>query len=85
MTSDDEHSKKKIGSRSRFAMLLSIVVKAFFQSFFRTVTFIAYLGIFASGFLAEPKGIDLLAGPLSLVGLWMLLYNFDLLVQAAKR
>jgi hypothetical protein len=85
MKPDDEHPKKKSGSRSRFAMLLSIVLKTFFQSFFRTVTFIAYLGMFASGFLAEPKGIDLLAGPLSLVGLWMLLYNFDLLLHAAKR
>lgn len=85
MKSDDEHRGKKSGSGSRFAMLLSIVLKAFVQSFFRTVAFIVYLGMFASGFLAEPKGIDLLAGPLSLVGLWMLLYNFDLVVHAAKR
>lgn len=76
----EEGVKQSLATR-----LVSAFVKGLLQGFFRTITFVAYLGLFAYGFNAEPKGIDLLAGPLSLIGLWMLLYNFDLVVQAAKR
>lgn len=62
-----------------------MMVKLFFLSFIRTVTFFTYLGWFATGLLLYPKAVDLLSGPLSLIGLWLLLYNFDLVIQAAKR
>ncbi len=76
----EEGVKQSLGTR-----IVSAVVKGLLKGFFRTITFVSYLGLFAYGFNTEPKGVDLLAGPLSLIGLWMLLYNFDLVVQAAKR
>lgn len=82
---EKSEGKEEGGKQSFLPKLVSTFVNAFLQGFFRTITFIAYLGLFAYGFNAVPKGIDLVAGPLSLIGLWMLLYNFDLVMQAAKR
>ena len=65
--------------------LLSAFARAFLQSFFRTVVFISYFAFSLSAFVTTPEPIFLFAVPLSLIGLWLLLYHFDLVSQAAKR
>jgi hypothetical protein len=67
------------------AKLLSTFVSNFFQSFFRTIAFVGYFAFSLSAFVSNPKAIYLFEVPLSLVGLWLLLYHFDLVSEAAKR
>ena len=85
MNSEDNGAKGSREGRSSLGNLMSVAIGAFFMSFARTVLTIAYLGLFASEFLANPKLVDFVAGPLSFVGLWLVLYNFDLVAKAARR
>ena len=84
-STDEDDPSKQDDSNSSSPGLASVMAKAFLLSFSRTLLFFIYLGLFSSGFLSNPKGIDLFAGPLSLIGLWLLLFKFDLVIQAAKR
>lgn len=77
-----EHKENGVSHRRK---LLSAFVKALLRSAFQTAAFIFYLAFSLSEFFSAPKVIFLFAAPLSLVGLWLLLYHFDLVSQAAKR
>jgi hypothetical protein len=87
MRRDNEYENERMNNhRSPLLLrLLSVFVRYFFLSFIRTAVFVFYLSFFLVGFVSDPRLIDFVAGPLSLVGLWILLYNFDLVVTAAKR
>ena len=65
--------------------LISAFIVAGVKSFFRTVTFLGFLGFVLTDFVSAPAPIKLFSVPLSLVGIWVLLYHFDLFVQAIKR
>ncbi len=71
--------------QSRAWTLLSTFVRAFSQSLFRTVLFLSYMALSLAEFASSPKAIFLPASLLSLIGLWLLLYHFDLVRQAFRR
>lgn len=86
MAPEKPEPKANKGPSSRAGELLLLFAKAFIGSFFRLVVFVSYMAFSMKAFVAAPpEGIFLFAAPLSLIGLWLLLYHFDLVRQALWR
>ena len=70
--------------RSFFWMVLVIALTRFFQSLFQTGVFVSYFAFLLAECVSAPRGMDLFAVPLSLIGLWLVLYRFKLVVRAVR-
>ena len=64
-----------------------VVVRSFFVGVLKGIQYllvICYVVFWLSSFTEKPHPIDLIAGPLSFLGLWMLFFHFDKLKEVVR-
>lgn len=82
----EEQKQEKGHGKQRpfFWTLLVTALTGFFQSLFQTGVFVSYFAFLLAEGVSAPRGVDLFAVPLSLIGLWLLLYRFEFVVRAFR-
>ena len=71
--------------KNKIKELLFIAVSAFTKSFFSLLFFVGFISFHLNASLENPSPFDLVSIPVSIVGAWVLFYDFSYVLSKIKR